>query len=179
MIYENETYIENFSSKTVTKRPKLLIILLLLSSIYIVSSFVTVTQKLVTGPLSQYELEQELSSLYSTPAILKSNGYDDVAIHNLQLLAENDRYVNNEAFYMTNVSLMATLLIGLTGLFLMFKMKKCGIYVYLIYSFLPIPMIYLSTPDALIINSSIILIAVTSIIFAVLYKISLWLAEKD
>lgn len=177
MTYENETYIENYSSVKVTKRPKLLIFLLLLSSIYIISSFVTVTQKLVTGPLTHYELEQELTTLYSTPAILKANGYDDVAIQNIQLLAENDRYVNNETFYMTNVSLMATLFIGFIGLFLLFKMRKYGLYIYLIYSFLPIAMIYLSTPEALIINSSVILIAVCSLFFALLYKVSLWLAE--
>lgn len=177
MTYENETYIEKYSSVTVAKRPRLLSVLLILSSIYILSSFITVTQKLVTGPLTQYELEQELSALYSTPAILKANGYDDVAIQNIQILAENDRYVNNNTFYMTNISLMTTLLIGFIGIVLMYKMKKSGFYIYLIYSFLPIAMIYLSTPEALIINSSIILIAVTSGFFILLYKLGLWLGQ--
>lgn len=174
---QDKIYVEDYSFSSLKSRPKLLNILLIISSIFLIATLTSVTQKLINGPLTQVQLEQEMIDLYGTPTILKSNGFDDNAIQSVQVIVENSKYINNNVFYLSNISLLVTVMIGFSGVFLMFFLKKAGFYIYIIYSILPIISMYLTTPQHLILNECVILLAVSSAILITLYGISMWLAK--
>jgi uncharacterized membrane protein SpoIIM required for sporulation len=171
MDYSNETYVEDYTSLSTTKRPKLLSFLLLLSSIFILSTLSAVTQRLIDGPMTEVQLEQEMSKLYGNTQVLVNQGASNEFMQETQLIVENSRYINNEIFYLSNVSLVATLGIGLISVFLMFFGFKIGLCFYLIYSMLPIISTYLITPSGLILETPIFIIAFTSAVLFFLYTI--------
>lgn len=173
MIYDNENIFKEKSyGKSNKKRPKLLSVLLILSSIFILSSLSTVTQKLINGPLSQVQLEQQISETYASKAALISQGADQEFIHATEKIIENTKYINNEIFYLSNGTVFSTLIIGLISIILMFFKVKSGLYIYMIYSALPIITMYLTTPSHLILHTSMLMLAATALLFILMYSLS-------
>ena len=171
MNYHNDTYVQDYTSLSTTKRPKLLSFLLLLSSIYILSTLTAVTQKLIDGPMTQVQLEQQMSTLYGETQLLVNQGASPEYMQSTQLIVENSRFINNEVFYLSNYALLGTLVVGFISVFLMFFGFKSGLVVYLIYSMLPIITMYLITPSGLILETPILIIAFTSAVLFLLYTI--------
>ncbi|PWH86172.1 hypothetical protein [Brumimicrobium oceani] len=171
MNYSSETHVQDYTSLSTTKRPKLLSLLLLLSSIYILSTLTAVTQRLIDGPMTQVQLEQQMSALYGETQILVNQGASPEYMQSTQKIVENSRYINNEVFYLSNYSLLGTLIVGLISVFLMFFGFKIGLCVYLVYSILPIITMYLITPAGLILETPILIIAFSSAVLLFLYTI--------
>src|SRR5690554_616703 len=139
MIYENETiFKDNSFSNTLEKRPRLLNVLLLVSLAFILSSLVILTRDLINGPMSQVQLENEISSIYGANVNFSSHNSNSEYIQSAAVIANNAKYFNNEVFYLSNTILLATLLIGLVSLISMFYMIKFGYYLYITYNALPI-----------------------------------------
>jgi hypothetical protein len=155
------------------KKPVLLIVLAIISGIYIVTSFFGVTSSLITGPLSEETLEEELSGLYASSAELQANGMGEQFGRIVEIIIENAIYINNEAFFITNIFTLLTLIIGAVSIFLMLKLKKIGFHIYVAYSLLPIITMYIITPSELILTFSVIISVIIAAIFSVLYGLNL------
>lgn len=171
MNYDNTIFEENNSFLRINKRPRLLNILLLLSSIYILSTLTAVTQKLIDGPMTQIQLEEQMAKLYGSTSVLLAEGAGHEYIKSTEQIVENSIYINNEIFYLSNISLAATLVIGLISVYLMFFGFKIGLCFYLIYSILPIVTMYLTTPSSLILDTSVLILALWSAVLMLLYTI--------
>lgn len=151
------------------KRPQSLKILLILSSIYIVITLSGTIQALMNGPLTQDQLEQETSALYSSVTQLEEQGIGLELVDMARVMIDSAIYLNNEAFVLTHSLKLIMLLIGAASIVLMYQYKKIGFHIYLLYSLLPIAVMYITTPQELILNASIVLLVFIGGFFALLY----------
>lgn len=151
------------------KRPQSLKILLILSSIYIVVTLSGTIQSLMNGPLTQDQLEEETSRLYSSVTQLEEQGIGLELVDMARVMIDSAIYLNNEAFVLTHSLKLIMLLIGAVSIVLMYQYKKIGFHIYLLYSLLPIAVMYITTPQELILNASIVLLVLIGGFFALLY----------
>jgi len=170
MDYSGENYMKKSSFfNLINKRPRLLNILLLLSSIYLLSTLTAVTQRLIEGPMTNIQLEEKLSTIYGSSSTIIDQGNNKEFIKSKELIVKNSIYVNNEIFYLSNITLLGTIIVGLIAVFLMFFRIKMGLLIYIIYSILPIATMYLTTPSDLILNIPLIILAISGLILITLY----------
>lgn len=171
MNQEIESYQDD--PNAVKKRPTLLNVLLILSTIYIGFGFLGSTSALLSGPLSQDELEEQTSQLYGTITSMVDGGADDQFANTVEVMIDNSIYLNNEVFYSSNILNLISYIIGAMAIFMMFKLNKIGFHIYVIYSLLPIAITYAINPIELILPMSIILLVIIGAIFSVLYGMNL------
>ena len=170
MDYSGENYMKKSSFfNLINKRPRLLNILLLLSSIYLLSTLTAVTQRLIEGPMTNIQLEEKLSTIYGSSSTIIDQGNNKEFIKSKELIVKNSIYVNNEIFYLSNITLLGTIIVGLIAVFLMFFTIKMGLLIYIIYSILPIATMYLTTPSDLILNIPLLILASSGLAFIILY----------
>jgi len=170
MDYSGENYMKKSSFfNLINKRPRLLNILLLLSSIYLLSTLTAVTQRLIEGPMTNIQLEEKLSTIYGSSSTIIDQGNNKEFIKSKELIVKNSIYVNNEIFYLSNITLLGTIIVGLIAVFLMFFRIKMGLLIYIIYSILPIATMYLTTPSDLILNIPLLILASSGLAFIILY----------
>ena len=170
MDYSGENYMKKSSFfNLINKRPRLLNILLLLSSIYLLSTLTAVTQRLIEGPMTNIQLEEKLSTIYGSSSTIIDQGANKEFIKSKELIVKNSIYVNNEIFYLSNITLLGTIIVGLIAVFLMFFRIKMGLLIYIIYSILPIATMYLTTPSDLILNIPLLILASSGLAFIILY----------
>jgi|SRR5690554_7273707 len=172
MINEQET-LHPIANEQQPKRPTFLTVLIVLSAIYISFSLFGVGNALISGPVSEIELDEQLSELYALSADLKSNGVGEQFGQMVEIMIQNAIYTNNEAFYITYVLNFISLIIGAISLFLMYNLKKIGFHIYVIYSLLPIISMYITTPIELILTFSIVSSVLIAALFSLLYGINL------
>lgn len=170
---QEQTTIDEFTETSKRKRPVLLTVLLILSGIYIAGNFLGVINSLMTGPLSEELLEAELSNLYASAADLQATGAGEQMGRIIETMIDNAVYINNEAFLATNLATLITLIVGALSVFLMFKLKKIGFHLYIVYSLLPIITMYMITPMEMILTFSVVVTVVVGGIFSVLYGLNL------
>lgn len=171
MNQEIETF--NEDPNEIKKRPTLLNVLLILSSIFIVFGFFGSTSALMNGPLSQDQLEEQTSQLYGTITSLTDGGASDEFTNTVEVMIDNSIYLNNEAFYSSNILNLISYIIGGMAIFMMFKLNKVGFHLYIIYSLLPVVITYAITPMELILPMSIVLLVILGGLFSILYGMNL------
>ncbi|PHR44744.1 MAG: hypothetical protein COA32_14095 [Fluviicola sp.] len=154
------------------KRPTFLVVLAVLSYISIGIGTLGVLFSLISGPISQEQLEQQEAQLYESINVLNDAGMDDF-VTIIETSSNQAKYINNEVFYSFNIINLLSLIIGFMGVFLMMKLKKVGFHLYVAYSLLPIIIIYALIPMNLIIGVSIIASVILSAIFCILYGLNL------
>jgi len=159
---------ENFENKE-EKRPRGLIILLSLSAANILSSLWTSIRSYIAGPLSEEKLDEGLQNLYESVATLKSQGAGETLIQMIEQVINYSIYVNENTFYLNAVLLIITFLVGAVSLFFLFSLKKIGFHLYVLYSFLPVMVMYIVAPSALIPNLNIVFYMIVAGMFALLY----------
>lgn len=157
----------------VVKRPVFLNILLILSALYIASGFFGTTQALINGPLSEEQLEEQVSELYSSVNTLVESGIDDEFASSVEIMVDNSIYLNNEAFYSSNILTLISFIIGAMAIFMMYKLNKMGFHLYVIYSLMPIITMYALVPMHLILPMSVVLLVILGALFSILYGIHL------
>ncbi|WP_107038654.1 hypothetical protein [Brumimicrobium mesophilum] len=155
------------------KRPTFLTILLVLSTLYIVSGFFGATQALISGPLSPEQMEEQMSELYGTISGMVENDPDGQFSNTVEVMIDNSVYLNNEAFYSSNILNLVSFIIGGMAIFMMFKLNKIGFHLYVIYSLLPVVITYAIVPMSLILPMTIVMLVLLGAIFSVLYGIHL------
>lgn len=165
MIEQNENTI---TSKQ-RRRPTLLIVLLILSGFYIVMNSYGIVQDMMNGPLTEEEVDEQLSTIYTSINDLQSEGASQNIIGSLKTMIANTKYINSKAFYLYNTLTLFSLLFGAVSIVLMYQLKKIGFHLYIIYSLLPILSMYIIFPIKLVSTLSIVFSLLIAVIFALLY----------
>ncbi|MCB9222879.1 MAG: hypothetical protein H6582_01775 [Crocinitomicaceae bacterium] len=163
---EEELYDENLSMKE--KRGKTLPVLVVLSFIYIAFSFGSILIQMVNGPMSDEEIEQqeyEMLQAYNdeTPAFAKK-----VMEESIEMLEKTQ-----ESFWLMNGLSVVTFVVGFFAVYLMFKLKKVGYYMYIAYSLIPLIMSFALFSGYTIALLGIAFGAAISILFIILYGVQL------
>lgn len=158
--------------KSNEKKPTFLVFLSVLSFISLAFSFFGVISSLISGPISEEEMEMQRAALYDSISTLQAQGMDGFAstFEKLMLYSE---YMNSEAFYLGLTTSLITSIVGLVAVILMLKLRKIGFHLYVAYSLLPIITMYIITPMELISTFVVIVSLVISALFCILYGINL------
>lgn len=151
------------------KKPNLLIVLLVLSGIYIATNTFGTVQAFMNGPLSQEQVDKQLSTLYGFIDDSKAEGASEGIIRSFKIIASNTEYINNEAFYLYNTLTLISLIFGAVSIFFIYKLKKIGFHLYIIYCLLPVLSMYIVFPTGMVSTYSIVFLLITGTIFSLLY----------
>jgi len=154
------------------KKPTLLIVLVVLSFIYLAYYLFDVIRALLVGPISEEQMEMQRAAFYESMSQMQSQGMDGF-IEFFEKLLRFIEFANSEAFYLLNITSLVSVLLGLTAVILMLKLKKIGFHLYVAYSLLPIIIIYLTFPIEIISTFIVVYHIVISAIFCVLYGLNL------
>lgn len=156
-------------------RPRMLLVLCVLSLVYILSTSVAIISSISNGPLSDSEVEAQVAEYYSTINKLEEDGNEipDSMKEMVDKMVANAKYTNQEVFYVNSYLNLFTLLVGLVGVVLMYNLKKIGFHIYIIYSLLPIVAMYFIIPFELIPTLTVMVSLVTSTLFVILYSLNL------
>lgn len=155
------------------KKPVLLIILLVLSSIYVFFGLVSSTKSIVSGPLTEEQLEEGFIPLYTLISNAEEQGSAESLVNMLHLVMDYSAYVNNNSFYLNAMLLLLTYIIGAAAIYFMYNMRKTGFHLYVLYSFMPVIAMYLVSPSNLIPNIYIVFYLFIAVFFALLYGLNL------
>lgn len=159
-----------------TKRPTFLVVLVVLSMISLVLTFFSSLLNLMSGPMQEEVLETFTATQYESIAVLRDLGSDGMA-NFLEQIIQMSVYQNNEIFVSSNgVSFIASIL-GIIGVMMMYRLRKLGFHLYVIYSLSPFVIYYLLFPISLIPTVMVIGSFIISLIFVLLYARFLKLME--
>jgi hypothetical protein len=159
------------------KRPNFLVFLLVLSGISVGMSLIGSIQSLMVGPDNQEAFELKMAQMSESMSELKKANLD---ANTLDWINEFSRQAmsmaeitNFEVFYWNVFFQLIISLVGGFGIFLMFRLKKLGFHLYVVYSLLPILAMYVLFPFEIIPNVIVIGSLLFSGLFCLLYGLNL------
>lgn len=156
----------------IPKRPVFLTVLIVLTSISIFFGLLGGVSSLMNGPLTEEQVEEGMMPLYETIPTLESEGLDNYA-DMVRLIIDYTKHVNDNSFSLNNLLTILTYIIGIGAIVMMFRLRKIGFHLYVIYSLLPVVTLYLVAPSSLIPNIYVIFYMVIAILFTLLYALNL------
>lgn len=162
----------DYTDEQQVKKPNFLLVLVVLSSIYILFSIYGNILGLVNGPLSNDQLEAYKAEQYQNIETMKSEGIDDVA-EMIRSTVDLTIYQNNNNYYSFHFLSIIGLFIGLVGVVFMFQLKKMGFHLYIVYSLFSILVLYMLTPIDIIPNFIVIGNLIISFFFVLMYAVNL------
>tara|TARA_R100000951_G_scaffold97055_1_gene86600 strand:- start:20 stop:544 length:525 start_codon:yes stop_codon:yes gene_type:complete len=163
---------DNASMESNKKKPTLLVFLVVLSFIYQAYYLFDVIRAFITGPISEEQMEMQRAAFYESMSQMQSQGMDGF-IDFFEKLLRFIEYANFEAFYLLNITSLVSVLLGITAVILMIKLKKIGFHLYVAYSLLPVILMYLIFPMEIISTFIVVSQIVIAAIFCVLYGLNL------
>jgi hypothetical protein len=129
----------------------------------------------ISGPLSNEELEKSFSTLNSFSTMFGSTGEIQLV---LEKTIEKQRIINSN-FYLNSLITTVVYALGLVGVIFMWKQRKLGFHLYVIYSLLAMTAVYVIVPISLVLQAEIIQSAIFSAIWIGLYAINLKHLNKN
>lgn len=156
----------------IPKRPVFLTVLIVLTSISIFFGLLGGVSSFMNGPLTEEQVEEGMMPLYETIPTLESEGLDNYA-DMVRLIIDYTKHVNDNSFSLNNLLTILTYIIGIGAIVMMFRLRKIGFHLYVIYSLLPVVTLYLVAPSSLIPNIYVIFYMVVAILFTLLYALNL------
>lgn len=162
---------DNFEQEEIKqdeKRPQILTVVGVLSLVSMGISFVSQFKELLGGPASKEEIRALKAELAGSITEMKQLGIDGVAraFEQLGLMTE----ALNNHFYASGISTLIVILVGLSGVLLMFKRRKLGFHLYISYSLLSIIQLYLFVSPVYVPTFLIIWTLLISVVFIFLYS---------
>ena len=157
------------------KRPVFLTVLCVLSFIGTGGMLLSALTGFISGPLSNEELEKSFSTLNSFSSMFGST-------EELQLVLEKTmekQRVINEKFYLNSLINTAVYSLGLLGAIFMWKQRKLGFHLYVIYSLLAMSAVYIIVPISLVLQAEIIQSAIITAVWIGLYAINIKHLNKN
>ncbi|TNE77826.1 MAG: hypothetical protein EP333_00405 [Bacteroidetes bacterium] len=149
-------------------RPGFLTVLGILSFIPIGANLLIILFQLAVGRPSDEALLEQRVELTATINELKDNGMDSFVNFFEQAMALNDEI--NANFYLALMISFVTYLVGLFGVIMMWKAKKLGFHLYILYCLLALGGIYIYASAANVSSMSQIFSAVISAAFIFMYS---------
>lgn len=166
--------LDNMNPEAATPRPTFLKVLCILSFISIGLSLVVSLGSLAYGPQSAEQMEDSSAMMMEATDDMRSKGMTGMAdlFDQIQRMSVS----MNENFYQSTLMTLVVLGIGLYGVLIMWKGRKLGFHLYIIYSLVSIGQLYLFVRPADIPSFIIIWNVIISGIFIIMYSRNLhWL----
>lgn len=153
-----------------TKRPTFLSVLCILSFVWMGISALGPLFGLVTGPQSEDQMLEGKAALYQTATQMKEQHMDGFARVMRQLgdMAES----LNDHHYLVQLVTLIVLAIGVFGVIQMWKLKKIGFHMYIIYSLVASSQVYFFVKPELVPTFLIVFNLIISGIFVLLYALN-------
>jgi hypothetical protein len=169
---------ENFEPSAPTrKRPVFLIVLLILTSLSLLTTFFTSVVPIVSGPMNEEQLQQEevkiAKSKKDMAKLFSDEELQQTMFDSLDLGFSKIAYINNKAFWLYHLLQLLIFGLGGVGVYFMYHLNKKGFHFYIVYCLLSIGQVYLVFPSELIVSADIIGSFVISALFVGLYAINL------
>lgn len=161
--------IENQSTLE-TKRPGFLTVLCILSFVAMGFGVFGPLIGFVTGPQSEEQLLEGKAALYESASQMKAQHMDGFA-KTMRQLADMTEALNENHYLVQFVSLIV-LGIGVFGVINMWKLKKIGFHLYIIYSLIGSAQIYFFVSPSLVPTFMIVTNLIISGIFVLLYGLN-------
>ncbi len=156
------------------KRPQILTVLTILTFVYTGISFVSSLFSLLKGPMTEDQMIEQKVQMLKSIKPMKEQGMDYV----VQLLEQVDNMTAsiNANFYAVSLIALLVIVLGFFAALLVWKGRKLGFHLYIIYSLLSIIQLYFFV-DAQYIPSIVVIInMIISGVFVLLYSKGLkWL----
>ena len=155
-----------------TRKPTFLVVIAVISFIYIGLSFFGTVTSFLSGPMNQEAWEMYEATMYESVGQMNDLGMTGMAAMVEQVI-QMSYIANFDYFVLNNLLQLIALLIGALGVFMMLRLKKIGFHLYVIYSLLPVVIMYLLFPTEVIATFVVLSTLVISAIFCVLYALTL------
>jgi len=169
---------ENFEPNTPTrKRPVFLIVLLILTSLSLLTTFFTSVVPLVSGPMNEEQLQQEevkiAKSKKDMEKIFEDEDLRQTMSDSLDLGFAKIAYIHTKAFWLHHLMQLLIFGLGTAAVYFMYHLNKKGFHFYIVYCLVAIGQVYLVFPSELIASADIIGGFITSALFVGLYAMNL------
>lgn len=153
------------------RRPVFLSVLCVLSYVWIGISALGPLVSLITGPQSEEQMLEGKAALYQSATQMKEQHMDGFA-RVMRQLADMSEVLNNNHYLVQLVTLIV-LGVGLFGVIQMWKQKKIGFHLYIVYSLLGSAQIYFFVKPELVPTFMIVFNLILSGLFVLLYGLNL------
>ena len=163
---------EEITSTEQKKRPVFLVVLVVLSMISIVIGFFSAILNMLSGPMTEEMLETYTANQYESIAVMRDLNSEGLA-NIIEQILQMTIYQNNEAFFSFHFLSLITVVVGFVGVMMMFRLQKLGFHLYIIYSLLPILILYILIPMNMIPSFVVIGSLLLSAVFVILYALNL------
>lgn len=162
---------ENIEANQLPKRPTFLVVLSVFSLISIVGGLLSSVFGLISGPIPGEQIEEVIASNMDSINQLNEMGqpyWAEIMLKIVNLIT----YTNNN-FYVDRLINLGAYGIGLAGIMFMLRGRKLGFHLYIVYNLITLVGVYASAPIDAVPSFYIIVSAIFSLIFIVLYSLNL------
>jgi hypothetical protein len=112
------------------------------------------------------------ATMYESVGQMNDLGWSGMA-EMVEQVIQMSYMANFDYFVLNNLLQLIAVLIGGAGVFMMLRLKKIGFHLYVIYSLLPVVIMYLLFPTEVIATFVVVSTLVVSAIFCLLYALNL------
>jgi hypothetical protein len=161
-------------------KPAFLLVLLVLSGLSLGGGLFNVVSTIVSGPSSNDELNavrvESAKALSESRKDLKDSEGEkafEVVENMSNFFIERNEYIQKQVFWPYHLLVFLAIGIGIVGVFFMFKLKKIGFHLYIIYCLLDVGIPFILFPGELRSSILIILSLSLSALFVFLYSLNL------
>ena len=155
-----------------TAKPTFLVVLAVLSFISMGLNFLQYLFSFISGPMNQDTWEVYEATMYESVGQMNDLGWSGMA-EMVEQVIQMSYMANFDYFVLNNLLQLIAVLIGGAGVFMMLRLKKIGFHLYVIYSLLPVVIMYLLFPTEVIATFVVVSTLVVSAIFCLLYALNL------
>lgn len=135
-------------------KPAFLLVLLVLTCLSLASSLFGVATNLVKGPASNEELRAKEVEAFKPLIEAKKSIKDDntqkaydISENLIRYGVEKNRFIHTQVFWQYHALLLLVIAVGAGALFFMFKLKKLGFHLYIIYCILALGITFVVFPS--------------------------------
>jgi hypothetical protein len=165
------------SNVSIKKRPTFLTVLLILSSISLVTILFSSLMALGSGPMTEEELNKQEVELAKSKTQLDDAKLDEETQEMMEGIADlgfaKISYIHNQIFVLYHCTQLLIFALGAAGVYYLYRMKKIGFHLYIIYSLLSVAYVYFIFPKTLISTYEISINFVLGAVFVGLYAVNL------
>jgi hypothetical protein len=161
-------------------KPAFLLVLLVLSGLSLGGGFFGVVSTIISGPSTDDELNavrvESAKALSESRKDLKDSEGEkafEVVENMSNFFIERNEYIQKQVFWPYHLLVFLATGIGIVGVFFMFKLKKIGFHLYIIYCLLDVGIPFILFPGELRSSILIILSLSLSALFVFLYSLNL------
>ena len=166
---------DSYNQEERGKRPIFLLVLCILTFVSTGFSLITNVSGLSAGPLTEDEILDRKAEIAEQIIEMESVGMGNSWIELMEKAGRMEILLNNQYYAVVSVNILLAL-IGLFGAIWMFRGRKIGFHMYIIYSLFSVGSLYLFMAPSDVPSVAVILSLVLSGVFILMYSRNLkWL----